>query len=72
MRLVDGRHHAHLHHRLDDFVGLDGHAVGELADRDRLRDRTSRLTGAVGISNPPPRESTDRRVRGACGSASSS
>ena len=34
--LVDGGHHAHLHHGLDDFVGLDRHAVGELADRDRL------------------------------------
>ncbi len=34
--LVDGGHHAHLHHRLDDLVGLDGHAVRELADRDRL------------------------------------
>ena len=36
--LVDRGHHAHLHHRLDDFVGLDRHAVGELADRDGLRD----------------------------------
>ncbi len=36
--LVDGGHHAHVHHHLDDFVGLHGHALRELADGDRLAD----------------------------------
>ena len=36
--LVDRDHHAHLHQHLDDLVGLDGHALGELADRDRVAD----------------------------------
>ena len=55
-RLVDRRHHAHLHHGLDDFVGLDRHAVGQFADRDRLRqlhvalDRRGRQFEAVAAS----------------------
>ena len=36
--LIDRDHHAHLHERLDDLVGLDGHALRELADSDRLAD----------------------------------
>ena len=36
--LVDGGHHAHVHHHLDDFVGLHGHALRQLADRDGLAD----------------------------------
>ena len=34
--LVDRDHAAHLHHRLDDFGGLDRHLVGEVGDRDGL------------------------------------
>ena len=34
--LVDGRHQAQIHQRLDDFAGLDGHALGEFADGDHL------------------------------------
>ena len=37
--LVDGGHHAQAHQGLDDFVGLDGHAVGQLGDGDGLADR---------------------------------
>ena len=36
-RLVDRGHDAHVHHGLDDFVGLDGHALRQLGDRDRSR-----------------------------------
>src|SRR6185312_12879773 len=32
--LVDGRHHAHTHQRLDDVARPLGHAVGEFLDRD--------------------------------------
>jgi hypothetical protein len=35
-RLVDGGHDAHAHQRLDHFAGLDRHAAGQLADRDRF------------------------------------
>ena len=35
--LVDGRHHAHLHQRLDDVDAALGHAVGEFLDGDGLR-----------------------------------
>ena len=34
--LVDGRHHAHLHQRLDHVGAALGHAVGELLHGDRL------------------------------------
>ena len=37
--LVDRRHDAHAHQRLDDIGAALGHAVGEFLDRDRLRDR---------------------------------
>lgn len=30
--LVDGHHRAHLHQRLDDFCGLDGHFVGQIGN----------------------------------------
>ena len=36
--LVDRRHHAHPHQRLDDFAGLDAHALREFADRDHIAD----------------------------------
>ncbi len=36
--LVDRDHHAHLHEGLDDLVGLHGHALRKLADRDRRAD----------------------------------
>ena len=36
--LIDRDHHAHLHEGLDDLIGLDGHALGELTDRDRVAD----------------------------------
>ena len=36
--LIDRDHHAHLHEGLDDLVGLDGHALRELADGDRVAD----------------------------------
>ena len=36
--LVDRDHHAHLHEGLDDLVGLDGHLLREVADRDRVSD----------------------------------
>ena len=36
--LIDRDHHAHLHEGLDHLVGLDGHALRELADRDRGPD----------------------------------
>ena len=51
--LVDGRHGAHLHHRLDDFDTLDGHLVGQLGHSDGLADddiavhHGSRLVEAV-------------------------
>jgi hypothetical protein len=48
-RLVDRGHHAHLHHRLDDFVGLDRHAVREFANRDRLGDLHFALDGRGGL-----------------------
>ena len=38
-RLVDGRHHAHAHQRLDDVGAALGHALGELLDRDGLGNR---------------------------------
>ena len=38
-RLVDRGHDAHVEHRLHDFARLDGHALGELGDRDGLADR---------------------------------
>src|SRR5205823_432697 len=37
-RLIDGGHHAHVHQRLDDLVGLDGHLLCQLRHRDRLTD----------------------------------
>ena len=37
--LVDGRHHAHVHERLDDLGGLHGHFLREFADGDRLGNR---------------------------------
>ena len=37
--LVDGGHGSHVHHRLDELAGLDAHALGQLADRNRLPDR---------------------------------
>ena len=36
--LVDRRHHAHAHQRLDHVGAALGHAVGQLLDRDRLGD----------------------------------
>ena len=49
--LVDRDHRAHLHHRLDDFGGLHGHLVREVADADRLgnRDLAHHRPGAAGI-----------------------
>ena len=38
-RLVDGRHHAHAHQRLDHVGAALGHALGEFLDRDGLGDR---------------------------------
>ena len=35
--VVDRRHDAHAHQRLDDFAGLDRHALREIADGDRFR-----------------------------------
>ena len=35
--VVDRRHHAHAHQRLDDFAGFDRHALREIADGDRFR-----------------------------------
>ena len=35
--VVDRRHHAHAHQRLDDFAGLDRHALRQIADGDRFR-----------------------------------
>ncbi len=52
-RLVDGGHHAHVHHDLDDFVGLHRHALRQFGDRDGLTDqhialdRSSRTLEAV-------------------------
>ena len=43
--LIDRRHHAHVHHDLDDFVGLHGHALRQLGDRDRLADLHVALDG---------------------------
>ena len=37
--LIDGGHHAHVHHDLDDFGGLDRHLLRELAHRHGLADR---------------------------------
>ena len=37
-RLVDRRHHAHAHQRLDHVGAALGHAVGQFLDRDRLGD----------------------------------
>ena len=37
--LIDRRHHAHVHHDLDDFGGLDRHLLRQLAHRHRLADR---------------------------------
>ncbi len=37
--LIDRRHHAHVHHDLDDFGGLDRHFLRQLADRHGLADR---------------------------------
>jgi hypothetical protein len=36
-RLSDGRHHAHLHQRLDDFRRSCGHTIGEFLDGNLLR-----------------------------------
>ena len=36
-RLSDGRHHAHLHQRLDDVAGPCGHAVGQFLHGNRVR-----------------------------------
>ena len=36
--LVDRRHHAHAHQRLDHIGGALGHAVGQFLDGDRLGD----------------------------------
>ena len=36
--LVDGRHHAHVHHGLDDFGGLHGHLLRDFLRRDGLAD----------------------------------
>ena len=36
--LVDRRHHAHAHQRLDDVGAALGHAVGQFLDGDRLGD----------------------------------
>ena len=35
-RLVDGRHHAHFHQRLDHVGAALGHAVGKFLDGDGL------------------------------------
>ena len=51
-RLVDGGHHAHVHQRLDDFGGLDGHLLRQLRHVMVSPTLTSRFTGAVGISKP--------------------
>ena len=32
--LIDGRHQAQVHQRLDDFPRLDGHALGKIPDGD--------------------------------------
>ena len=37
--LIDRRHHAHVHHDLDDFGGLDRHLLREFADGHRFADR---------------------------------
>ena len=50
--LVDGGHHAHVHHRLDHFGGLDRHLLREFRGVMVSPMVTSRLTGAVGISKP--------------------
>ena len=55
--LVDGRHHAHAHQRLDDVVAPLGHAVGQLLDGDRLgndhvADNFQRRVG-IALGGPP-------------------
>ena len=44
MTLVDRRHDAHAHQRLDDVGAALGHAVGELLHRDGLGDRSTSRT----------------------------
>ncbi len=36
--LIDGRHHAHVHHDLDDLGRLDGHLLRKFLWRNRLAD----------------------------------
>ncbi len=53
--LVDGRHNAELHQRLDDLRAALGHTVGQLADGNRVRDRDltnnlDRTTGTAAVA----------------------
>jgi hypothetical protein len=69
-RLVDRRHDAHLHHGLDDFVGLDA-MRWQVADGDRLGQLHLALDRAVGISKPCSCRRCRGRARRLAGPASS-
>ena len=62
--LIDRGHHAHVHHHLDDFGGLDGHLLRQLPDRHGLADgdlahhaRRRHLEAMLGVGSLP----TERR-----------